>query len=227
MAITMFRGTQFKEATITQKEIIDGYVDLKTDQVISGSKTFNGAIISAEPKPLSSANGVVILDKSSNMFIVSGSENVSRIQGWSSGSVTIQWGSDRILKNSFDYLELQGGLDRKVQAGDLSSFLFLSPSKVIEAGFFSRSGSTQEASNITFVTIEADGVTTIPLNAIPTSKNMLFVAVNGAIQDPAIYEVNGAELTFSVPLEAGDSVFAFVIAKALAEGSIDIDGGVF
>lgn len=227
MPITQFRGSQFKNLTIQQVNINSGYVDLSSDQAIDGVKTLTKALKTAVPKDLTSADGVINLTDHSNLFIVDGAEMVSRITGWAQGAFSVQWKQKRTLKNVVGYFELQGGNDRYVNAGDFSSFVFMTPSQVVETGYFGTTNNDVAQAGATSLTVTTKGVDTIPLVAVPDDSSMMLVFINGGLQNPTSYTITNNSIVFDFKLSKEDWVYAYIMAKATVPGGIAVDGGTF
>ena len=84
--------------------------------------TMTGALHQPNPVSLTSSSGVVTLTSSSNSFIVSGTEAVTKITGWTAGIVVIRWNTARTLTYNATSLILQNSQSRTTAAGDIGIY---------------------------------------------------------------------------------------------------------
>lgn len=84
---------------------------------------------------LASALGVVTLPETTDSFLVSGTETVTSITGWSAGIVTIRWASARLITHHATNLVLSQAVDRHVVAGDYQVFEVMASGQVRELAF--------------------------------------------------------------------------------------------
>lgn len=99
---------------------LEAGVDNKFDK--SGGD-LSGAIRLPEAKNISSENGIVTLDNTSNSFAVAGQETITQINGWDKGIAIIRWTTSRILKNSPNLI-LQDASSRTTNDGDVGIYEF-------------------------------------------------------------------------------------------------------
>jgi hypothetical protein len=110
MTRTQIRASQFRINSITATQLADQAV---TPEKVAGT-----------PLNITSLNGLVSLPRVTNYFVVTGSEDVVNISGWNYGMVIIEWASDRLIMHLDGAIELPSSQNRKVIAGDVSTFVF-------------------------------------------------------------------------------------------------------
>ena len=103
--------------------------------------TMTGALHQPNPVSLTSSSGVVTLTSSSNSFIVSGTEAVTKITGWTAGIVVIRWNTARTLTYNATSLILQNSQSRTTAAGDIGIYEMTSAG-AREMNYFAASTST-------------------------------------------------------------------------------------
>lgn len=81
-----------------------------------------GALHQPNPVAIATVSGVLTLTEDSNSFVVSGTEPVTAITGWTSGKVQVRWAAARTITHNDTNLILQGKTNRTVSAGDISEF---------------------------------------------------------------------------------------------------------
>ena len=84
---------------------------------------------------LASSLGVVTLPETTDSFLVSGTETVTSITGWSAGIVTIRWASARLITYHATNLIMPQAVDRHVVAGDYQVFEVMASGQVREIAF--------------------------------------------------------------------------------------------
>lgn len=94
----------------------------------------SGALHQAAPVELTSSSGVLTLTEASNSFVVSGTEAISSITGWSAGIAVIRWNTIRTLTNSTSLI-LQGSANRTTAVGDVGIYEITTVS-AREIGYF-------------------------------------------------------------------------------------------
>jgi len=123
---------------------------------ISGG-TFQGAIKINNPVSISSVNGVLTLTDATNYFKIAGSETITKIEGWTSGFVIIEYLESRVIKNS-EQLLLQNNADRLTLSGDIGIYAFNSD-KVREISYF---GAKEDRTN----SFKAQTILNCPKNSL-------------------------------------------------------------
>ena len=211
MARTMMRGSQIRPSTVGQNEVLKGYVDLSSDQVITGTKLFNNSILTSPPKTISSVNGVVTLTNESNVFEVDGTEDVTEIKGWNTGVCTIIWLKNRKVLNTANKIEMQGATNRDVIAGDTSTLIFLGDSHVRELHYFRYVTEAQNAAYTVEIIAESE-ITEIDLPITPESKNFMIVTRNGVKESTSNFSIGEKKMILNTPLDIGDELSIFIVA---------------
>jgi len=242
MARTQIRATQFRKKDIQELQMAVGSVSGTSANkngtqgtlvlgTVSTPDVRESAItpskVAATPAMITSAGGIVALNDDSGFFMVDGTENINKIEGWQFGRVTIQWQSTRAIVHTGGQLELPGGVNHTVNSGDISSFIFYSAGYAREIGFVPKTPSTDTAPDLVeFVATE--GQTVIPLNVAPISKAYVTLTINGIGVFGIYYSIVGSTLVLNGSLNAGDEVHVVTITKAAAaamSGGAVYDGG--
>ena len=215
----MIKGFQINPQTVKQANVEKGYVDLQSDQTVGGAKKFTSAVMTALPVAVDSNAGNFVLTNTSNTFIASGAEDITKFSGWDSGIFTVIWSSARTVKNNTGVIELQAGQDRPVKVGDVSIFGFFGAEYVKELHYFAADPGADAAAYKDEFTIPADNdAVTLPLSAAPSNKAMMMVAVNGSIISMDEFEFAGKNISFNYPLYKGDKISVFQITKSVGQG---------
>jgi len=92
------------------------------DALTLGGGTMTGALHQPNPVSITSSSGVVTLTEGSNSFVVSGTEAVTSITGWTAGIVVIRWATARTLTYNSTSLILQNSQNRTTAAGDIGIY---------------------------------------------------------------------------------------------------------
>lgn len=242
MAKTQVRATQFRVKDITELQMAVGSVSgasankggaqgtLATGTV-STPDLRNGSVTPSKrasaPISIASSSGVITLTDNTDFFLVDGTENVTKIQGWESGKVMIQWQSARTITHDGGIIEIPGGANKQVDSGDISTFVFFADGYVREIGYIEKLPSA-DLGPVIHEVVATHGQTIFPLPVTPPGKNYVTVTINGITIFGIHYDVTGSDLFFNSGLEAGDEVRVSVITKlaAAAVGGTDVyDGG--
>lgn len=95
----------------------------KADTAVQPTGTsFTGAIHSPTPVSLTSVSGVLTLTEESNSFVANGSEAITSIAGWTSGTVFIRWNTVRTLTYNATSLILKNLTNRMTAIGDVGIY---------------------------------------------------------------------------------------------------------
>jgi len=107
--------------------------------------TMTGAIKTPNPISITSSSGVVTLTSGGNSFVVSGTEAVTSITGWTAGVVVIRWATARTLTYNATSLILQNSQKRTTAVGDIGIYEMTSAG-AREINYFYASTSSDTAS---------------------------------------------------------------------------------
>lgn len=232
MARTQVRATQFRVKDITEMQMAVGSVSGATANkggtqgiLAAGSVSTpdlrKGAVAPSKrasaPMSIASSSGVITLTDDTDFFLVDGTENVTKITGWESGRVMVQWQAARTLTHVGGVIEIPGGANKQVNAGDISTFIFFADGFAHEVGFIEKIPSADYAPVVHEVVAE-QGQTVIPLPIVPPGKNYVTITLNGMTIFGAHYDINGSNLIFSTALDGGDEVRVNIITKLVAAG---------
>ena len=175
--------------------------------------------MSALPVAVDTNAGIFTLAKTSNTFIASGVEDVTKFTGWDSGLFTVFWSSARTVKHTLGVVEMQAGQDRPVKVGDVSVFGFFGTDYVKELHYFAADPGSDAAAYKDEFTIPADNASvTLPLSAAPVNKTFMMVSVNGSLIGTDEFEIADKNISFNYELYKGDKIIVFQIAKAAGQG---------
>jgi len=107
--------------------------------------TMTGAIKTPNPISITSSSGVVTLTSAGNSFVVSGTEAVTKITGWTKGIAVIRWNTARTLTYNATSLILQNAQNRTTAVGDVGVYEMTSAG-AREINYFYASTSSDTAS---------------------------------------------------------------------------------
>jgi len=116
-----------------------------TNAVPLAGGTMTGALHQPNPISIASSSGVVTLTEGSNSFIVTGTEAITSITGWTAGIAVIRWATARTLTYNSASLILQNSQNRTTAAGDIGIYEMTSAG-AREINYFYASTSSETSS---------------------------------------------------------------------------------
>ena len=207
------------------------------DPLATAGGTMTGALHMPNPVSITSASGVVTLLETSNSFIVSGTEAVTKITGWTVGTAVIRWNTARKLTYNSTSMILQGAVNRTTVIGDIGVYemtsagareiAYFPTTKLLKGISFTMANPEDDQQSGYYYVLSSKTATAVNVHCLtaPTSAMTIKVYQNSTVIGTVTLAASATSATLtlsSVSLSAGDLLYAALSGSAYDSDIISI-----
>lgn len=199
------------------------------DPLATTGGTMTGAVHMPNPVSLTSSSGVVTLLETSNSFVVSGTEAVTSITGWTVGTAVIRWATARTLTYNSASLILQGAVSRTTVVGDIGVYemtsagareiAYFPTTKLLKGIVFTMVNPESNQQSGYYYVLSSKTASAVKVHCLtaPTSAMTIKIYQNSTAIGTVTLAASATSATLtlsSVSLSAGDLVYVAISGSA-------------